>query len=53
MAEPTEEILRGPRLVLVSVGVEVAEALGPAYNGDPRFSAWSGAPAALDLDQIR
>jgi len=53
MAEPTEETLRGPRLVLASVGVEAADALEPAYNGDPRFSAWSGAPTALTLDQIR
>jgi len=56
VAEPTEETLRGPRIVrivLASVGVEAAEALEPAYNGDPRFGAWSGAPAALALDQIR
>ena len=53
MAEPTEETLRGPRIVLASVGVEAAEALEPTYNGDPRFGAWSGAPAALTLDQIQ
>ena len=51
VAEPTEETLRGPRIVLASVGVEAAEALEPAYNGDQRFGAWSDAPAALALSR--
>lgn len=53
MAEPAGEILQGPRIALASVGVAAAEELVPAYNGDPRFNAWSGVPAALDLAQVR
>ncbi len=45
--------LRGKHLKLESVGLEAAEALLPAYNGDARFNVWSGFDPVLTLDQVR
>ncbi len=34
--------LRGKRLMLRDVGIEDAEVLLPAFNGDEQFNVWSG-----------
>ncbi len=44
--------LTGPRLTLTSVGMEAAEELLPAFNGDAQFNAWSGTPV-MTLDAVR
>ncbi len=46
--------LYGKRLELTSVGVEVAEELLPAYNGDERFLRWSGYDAGkMSLETLQ
>ena len=45
--------LRGEHLVLTSVGLESAEALLPAFNGDEQFNVWSDFPNNMSLDDVR
>ena len=44
--------LHGKRLVLSNVGIEDAEALLPAFNGDEQFNLWSGLGSTMSLAEI-
>lgn len=44
--------LTDARITLTSVGMEAAEELLPAFNGDAQFNAWSGTPE-MTLDAVR
>src|SRR5579859_6418618 len=45
--------LHGTHLKLLTVGIEAAEELLPAFNGDEQFLSWSGSPAGLSLSQAQ
>jgi RimJ/RimL family protein N-acetyltransferase len=45
--------LRGKRLVLASIGLDEAEEILPAYNGDEQFNLWRDGKPAIDLEAVR
>jgi len=45
--------LHGKRLVLMSVTIEEAPVMLPAFNGDEQFNQWSGHASGLTLAQVQ